>query len=178
MDEWLRDRSRYNWSLVAFLTSLFESGNGGIQPVGALGRQHPTWVLGRKRTNFVELFDFFLTQFEVDRREIVLKLIEALRSQDDGGHHWLGQQPRKGDSGRAAAMGLRDRSHDVENFPSAFLVYDRKIEIGSTRAFRFLVLPAKLAGEQAAGERTPNEQSNFFSFKERPKFAFEIATRN
>ena len=42
-------RSAFAWSLCNGL----ESGDGRIQPIGALKRKHPTWVLRRKRTYFV-----------------------------------------------------------------------------------------------------------------------------
>ena len=72
-------------------------------------------------------------------------------------------------------MGFRDRTRDIENSPGVLFVDDRKIEVGSTRAFRLLVLTAELSGEQAAGEWTPNQQSKFFGFKQRPKVALEVA---
>ena len=131
-------------SSSSFSQSLFESAHGGIQPVAALDRQHPTWVLGRKRTDVVELFDLFLSELEFRSGKIVLKLVEPLGSENDGGHHRLGQQPRKGDSRRTTAMGLSDRSHGVEDFPGTFLVDDGKIELRSAGAFRSLVLTAKL----------------------------------
>jgi len=41
-------------------------------------------------------------------------------------------------------MGLRDRSHDIEDFPSAFLVDDREIGLGSAGSLGLLVLSTEL----------------------------------
>src|SRR5207237_9568644 len=134
----------FDWFLSSFSQSLFDSGHGGIQPVGALGREHPTWVLGRKRTDLVELFDLFLSELELHSGKVVLQLVETLGSENDRRHHRLCQQPRKGDSRRTTAMGFSDWSHGVEDFPGPFLVDDGKIELRSAGAFRSLVLAAKL----------------------------------
>src|SRR5439155_19883006 len=68
-----------------------------------------------------------------------------------------------------------DRSHDIQDFPGAFLIDDREIELGSAGSLRLLVLAAELAGEQTAGERTPNQESNLFGFEQRHQLALKIA---
>src|SRR4051795_8553795 len=73
-------------------------------------------------------------------------------------------------------MRLRDRSHCVENFPGAFFGHDRKVELGAARSFRLLILAAEFTGEQTTGEWTPDQKTHLFSFQERNKFAFEVAT--
>src|SRR6266478_7126824 len=75
-------------------------------------------------------------------------------------------------------MSLRDRTHDIEDSPSAFLIDDREIELGSARSLRLLVLATELAGEQTAGQRTPNQESNLFGFEQRQQLAFKIAARD
>src|SRR6476620_12787641 len=75
-------------------------------------------------------------------------------------------------------MSLRDRSHDIQDFPGALLIDDREIELGSAGSLRFLVLAAELAGEQTAGQRTPNQESNLFGFEQRRQLAFKIAARD
>src|SRR6476659_6159953 len=52
----IRLPARYQGLRPAFARSLCngrESGDGRIQPIGALKRKHPAWVLRRKRTYFV-----------------------------------------------------------------------------------------------------------------------------
>ena len=63
---------------------------------------------------------------------------------------------------------------NIEDFPSAFLIDDGEIELGSARSLRLLVLATKLAGEQTAGQRTPNQESNLFGFEQRQQLAFKI----
>jgi hypothetical protein len=40
---------------------------------------------------------------------------------------------------------------------------------------RLLVRPTELAGQQAAGKRTPHDQANLFGFQQGNDFPFEIA---
>src|SRR6476660_10017656 len=75
-------------------------------------------------------------------------------------------------------MNLRDRSHDIQDFPGAFLIDDREIELRSARSLRLLVLATELAGEQTAGQRTPNQESNLFGFEQRRQLAFKITARD
>ncbi len=61
----------------------------GLQTVGSLERQHPPWILGGKSADLIQLPKLVLAECEFDRREIVLKLVEALRANDDRGYHRL-----------------------------------------------------------------------------------------
>ena len=64
-----------------------------FQSVGAQARQQPFRVLGLQGTDLVESIDLFLGEREFYSGKIVLKLVEALCANDDGGDHRLGQQP-------------------------------------------------------------------------------------
>jgi len=68
---------------------LFESAHGGIQTVGSLERQHPPWILRVKSADLIQLPELVLGECEFDRREIVLKLVEAFRANDDRGYRSL-----------------------------------------------------------------------------------------
>jgi hypothetical protein len=46
----------------------------------------------------------------------------------------------------------------------------------AARAFRLLILPAELTGEQTASKRAPDQQTHPFSFEKWNEFAFEVAT--
>ena len=59
------------------------------QAVGSLERQHPPWILRGKSADLIQLPKLVLGEFEFDRREIVLKLVEAFRANDDRGDHRL-----------------------------------------------------------------------------------------
>ena len=65
-----------------------------LQTVGSLERQHPPWILRRKRADPIQQPKLVLGECEFDRREIVLKLVEALCAYDDRGYHRLCQEPR------------------------------------------------------------------------------------
>ena len=49
----------------------------GFQTVGSLERQHPPWILRGKGADLIQLPELVLGECEFDRREIVLKLVEA-----------------------------------------------------------------------------------------------------
>jgi hypothetical protein len=58
---------------------------------GFLERQHPPWILRAKSADLIQLPKLVLGESEFVSREIVLKLLEAFRANDDRGHHWLCQ---------------------------------------------------------------------------------------
>jgi hypothetical protein len=60
-----------------------------IQPVGALERQHPPWILRGKSVDLIHLYKLVFGHCEFDRREIVLKLVEPFHANDDRGYHRL-----------------------------------------------------------------------------------------
>ena len=62
-----------------------------LQTVGSLERQHPPWILRGKSADLIQLPKLVLSECEFDRREIVLKLVEAFRANDDRGYHRLRQ---------------------------------------------------------------------------------------
>ena len=63
------------------------------QAIGSLERQHPPWILRRKRADVIQRPKLVLGEREFDRREIVLKLVEAFRANDDRGYNGLCQEP-------------------------------------------------------------------------------------
>src|SRR3984893_6145771 len=145
------------------------------QTVGALERQHPPWILRGECADLIQLPKLVLGEREFDRREIVLKLVEAFRANDDRRYHRLCQEPCERESCRTTSMCFRDRSHHVEDLPSPLFVHDRKVVVSAARIRGLLVCPAELAGEQAAGKRTPHEQADLFGFQQGNDFPFEIA---
>jgi hypothetical protein len=54
------------------------------QTVGSLERKRPSWTLRGKSTDLIQLPKLVLGECELDRREIVLKLVEAFRERDIG----------------------------------------------------------------------------------------------
>src|SRR5271155_6038535 len=145
------------------------------QTVSSLERQHPPWILGRKSADLIQLPELVLGECEFDRREIVLKLVEAFRANDDRGYHRLCQQPCKRDACRTTAVCFRDRSHHVEDIPGPLFVHDGKVVFIAPRIRGLLVRSAELAGKQAAGQGTPYEQADLFRFQHGNYFPFEIA---
>src|SRR5258705_4823577 len=145
------------------------------QTVGSLERQRPPWILRGKSADLIQLPKLVFGECEFDRREIVLKLVEAFRANDDRGYYRLGQEPCERETCRTTAMCFRDRSHHVENLPGPLFVHDRKVVVSAARICGLLVHPAVLAGQQATGKRTPYEQADLFGLQQGNDFPFEIA---
>jgi hypothetical protein len=88
---------------------------GWPQAVGSLEREHPPWILRGKSADLIQLPELVLCECEFHRREIVLKLVKAFRTNDDRGYHRLCQEPRERETGRTTSVCFRNRSHDVED---------------------------------------------------------------
>src|SRR6202035_5415841 len=146
-----------------------------LQTVGSLEWQHPPWIFRGKHADLIQLPKFVLGEYEFSRREIILKLVEAFRANDDRGYYRLGQEPCDRETCRTTAMCFRDRSHHVEDLPGPLFVHDRKIVVSAARICGLLVHPAVLAGQEATGKRTPYEQANLFGLQQGSDFPFEIA---
>src|SRR6202166_4686656 len=146
-----------------------------LQAVGALEWQHPPWILRGKHADLIQLPKLVLGECEFSRREIILKLVEAFRANDDRGYCRLGQEPCDRETCRTTAMCFRDRSHHVENIPGPLFVHDRKVVVSAARICGLLVHPAVLAGQQTTGKRTPYEQADLFGLQQGNDFPFEIA---
>src|SRR6266481_2677200 len=146
-----------------------------LQTVGSLERQRPPWILRGKSADLIQLPKFVSGECEFDRREIVLKLVEAFRANDDRGYYKLCQEPCERDACRTTSVCFGDRSHHVEDLPGPLFVHDGKVVVSAARIRRLLVRPAELAGKQAAGKWTEHEQADFFGFQQGNDFPFEIA---
>src|SRR5882724_2602023 len=146
-----------------------------LQTVGSLEWQHPPWIFRGKRADLVQLPKLVLGEYEFSRREIILKLVDAFRANDDRGYYRLGQEPCDRETCRTTAMCFRDRSHHVEDLPGPLFVHDRKVVVCPPRICGLLVHPAVLAGQQATGKRTPYEQADLFGLQQGNDFPFEIA---
>src|SRR6202795_2982515 len=146
-----------------------------LQTVGSLEWQHPPWIFRGKHADLIQLPKLVLGEYEFSRREIVLKLVEAFRANDDRGYHRLCQQPCERDACRTTPVCFRDRSHHVEDLPGPLFIHDGKVVFSAARIRDLLVRPAELAGKQTAGQRTPYEQADLFGFQHGNYFPFEIA---
>src|ERR1700730_18593425 len=92
------------------------------QTVGALERQHPPWILRGKSADLIQQLKLVSGECEFNRRDIVLKLVESVRANDDRGYHRLCQEPRERETCSPTSMCFRDRSHHVEDLPGPLLV--------------------------------------------------------
>src|ERR1700737_5615636 len=104
-----------------------------IQAVGSLERQHPPWILRGKHADLIQLPKLVLGECEFSRREIILKLVEAFRANNDRGHYRLGQEPCDRKTCRTTAMCFRDRSHHVEDLPGSLFVHDGKVVVSAAQ---------------------------------------------
>src|ERR1700682_4845754 len=146
-----------------------------LQTVGSLEWQHPPWIFRGKHADLIQLPKLVLGEYEFSRGEIILKLVEAFRANDDRGYYRLGQEPCDRKTCRTTAMCFRDRSHHIEDLPDPLFVHDRKVVVSAARICGLLVHPAVLAGQQAAGKRTPYEQADVLGLQQGNDFPFEIA---
>src|SRR4029077_168861 len=147
----------------------------GLQTIGSLRQQHPPWILGGKSADLIQLPKLVLGECDFDRSKIVLKLVEAFRASDDRGYHRLCQEPCERDTCRTTSMCFGDRSHHVEDLPGPLLVHDGKVEVSAARIRGLLVRPVEFAGQQAAGQRTPHEQTDLLGLQQGNDLPFEIA---
>src|SRR5712672_3500090 len=147
-----------------------------LQTVGSLEREHPTWILRGKSADLIQLPKLVLGECEFDRREIVLKLVEAFRANDDRGYRRLCQEPCERETRRTTPACFRNWSHHVEDIPGPLFVHDGKVVFSAARIRGLRVRPAELAGKQAAGKRTPHQQADLFGLQQGNDFPFEIAT--
>src|ERR1700732_1851413 len=104
---------------------------GWPQAVGSLERQHPPWILKGKSADLLQLPNLVLCECEFDRREIVLKLLETFRADDDRGYHRLCQEPRERETRGTTPVCFRDRSHHVEDIPRPLFVDDGKVVLSA-----------------------------------------------
>src|SRR5258708_37649895 len=94
------------------------------QTVSSLERQHPAWIIKGKSADLIQMPKLVLRECEFDRREIVLKLVEAFRANDDRGHYGPCQEPCERDTCRTTPVCFRDRIHHVEDPPDLIFVHD------------------------------------------------------
>src|SRR3984885_6174582 len=102
-----------------------------LQAVGSLEGQYPSWIFRGKDADLIQLPELVLGECEFDRREIVLKLVEAFRSNDDGGYHRPCQEPCERETCRTTSVCFRDRSHCVEDLPGPLFVHEGEIVVGA-----------------------------------------------
>src|ERR1700722_54508 len=104
-----------------------------MQAVGTLEGQYPPWIFWGKGADLIQLPKLVLGECEFDRSEIVLKLVEAFRANDDRGYHRLCQEPCERDTCMTAPTCFRDRSHHVKDIPGPLFVHDGKIDVSAAR---------------------------------------------
>src|ERR1700733_2363041 len=116
-----------------------------LQAVGSLEGQHPSWIFWRKDADLIQLPKLVLGECEFDRREIVLKLVEAFCANDHRSHHGPCHEPCKRNTCRTTSVCFRDWSHHVENIPGPLFVHDGKVIVGAARIGGLLLRAAELA---------------------------------
>jgi hypothetical protein len=62
------------------------------QTVSSLERQYPPWIFRGKSADLIQLPKLVLGECEFNRCEIVLKLVETFRANNDRGYHRAGRQ--------------------------------------------------------------------------------------
>src|SRR5271169_5231823 len=100
-----------------------------LEPVGSLERQHPPWILRGKSADLIQLPKLVVGECEFYRREIILKLVQAFRANDDRSYHRLRQEPCERKTCGTTPVCFRDRSHHVEDIPGPLFVHDGKVVV-------------------------------------------------
>src|ERR1700677_2811048 len=97
------------------------------QTVGSLKRQYPPGIFRGKSADLIQLPKLVLGECDFNRCEIVLKLVEAFRANNDRGYHRLCQKPREREACRTTSVCFRNRGHYIEDIPCPLLVHERKV---------------------------------------------------
>ncbi len=101
-----------------------EPGNVG-QTIHVLERNHPTGVLGRQGADFIQLLDLLWGEFNIDGRQILIQLLDALSTDNDRGDERLRQYPAQRNRGHTCIVRLGSVSILARFFaseiPSAFI---------------------------------------------------------
>src|ERR1700722_4201750 len=116
-----------------------------MQAVGSLEGQHPSWIFWGKGADLIQMPKLVFGECEFDRREIVLKLVEAFRANDHRGYYGPRQEPCNRNTCRTTSVCFRDGSHRVENIPGPLFVHDGKVIVAAARVGGLLLRPAELA---------------------------------
>ena len=72
----------------------------GTQTTSTLNLEHPAGVFRRQGTRLAKLLHIFLAQLDVQNRQIVLQLIDALRTKNDLRNKRSTEQSRQGDASK------------------------------------------------------------------------------
>ena len=96
--------------------------------VDVLERDHPAWILRGQGAHLIELLNLISSELKLRGREVLLKLILALGSNNDRCDKWFGENPGQGNRGHAGVVRCGDRAKYIEDAPGTLLVRNRKIE--------------------------------------------------
>ena len=101
------------------------------QTVSSLERQYPPWIFRGKSADLIQLPKLVLGECEFNRCEIVLKLVETFRANNDRGYHRLCQEPCERETCGTTSVCFRDRGHYIEDLPGPLFVHERKVIVGA-----------------------------------------------
>ena len=98
------------------------------QAIDILERHHPTWIFRWQGTDIIQLFYFFIREFDLGRSQVFCELIRALGADDHRRNERLGKYPGERDGGYALIVTLGDWPQDIQDSPGPLFVYKRKVE--------------------------------------------------
>src|ERR1700722_16822484 len=139
-------------------------------------RLMPVGVDERRLACLVETRALIVRELHVDRGEIVAELRLRAAADDQRRHSRPAEQPGERDLRPRDAVRFADRNQYIDNAPQCVLVADRRLPPPrpDTRALHRLVA-AMLAGQKAAGDRAPHEDSELLIEGDGNEFVFGLA---
>src|SRR5205814_7739765 len=118
------------------------------------------WICRRGRREFVETGQVFFADLKIGGAEIVFELREFVGTEKNRSDEWFSEYPCEGDlRGRRGVSGS-DLTQTVDQ-PVAFLLIVRKhVETHEAAAIAFRIFATVLPAEEAAGKRTPDQNTD------------------
>ncbi len=137
----------------------------------------PVRVDQRRGAGLVELGSLGLGEAEGGGRQVVGQLLRGARADDQRGDGRFAQEVGESHLRGRDAVLLAEADQDLDDVIQALLVVDRRLTpVGELpRARRGLVVPAVLTGQQAAGQRAPDQNAQALVDRQRDQLVLGLA---
>src|SRR5918998_5690736 len=131
---------------------------GGAEAVGSGLPLMPEGVDERRGADLVEALALFFGELQVGRLEVVRQLPVGAGADDDGGDAGAAEQPGEGDLRGRDVAAFGDLDEHVDGVVEPVRISHRRLVPALDVAASFGVfVPTVLAGEEAAGQRAPDQ---------------------
>src|SRR3954470_5167664 len=136
----------------------------------------PVRVEQRHPAGLLEPAQLVRREREIGSGQVVAELVLGPRADDDRRDALLGECVRERDLGGGDVVRRTDLDEGVDRVVQAVLVVDRRLRpaLEPAGALRRLLAAAVLAGEQAAGERAPDEHAEALLDRDRDELVLGV----